>query len=134
MLKVLPDTLQSQPEISVLTQYVADSGIRMVHRESPDEILHSERKRYSQITTAANFADQLDAQFRREALGAWINFDTYRRRRNISGRYINHSQRLTERVVWLAEGLTVACHTVRGHRRSKGHDQGRRLPNVHVSG
>jgi hypothetical protein len=78
----------AEPEISVLTLYVADPGIRMVHRESPDEILLSERKRYNRITTAGNFADQLDAQFRREALGAWINFDTYRRRRNISGRYI----------------------------------------------
>jgi hypothetical protein len=86
MRKVLPEPLQSQ--ISVLTHDAADSGIGMVHRESPDTILHSEGKRYSQITTAATFADQLDAQVRREALGAWINFDIYRRRRNISGRYI----------------------------------------------
>jgi hypothetical protein len=86
MRKVLPEPLQSQ--ISVLTHDAAESGIGMVNRESPDEILHSEGKRYSQITTSATFADQLGAQVRREALGGWINFDIYQRRRNISGRYI----------------------------------------------
>jgi hypothetical protein len=39
-----------------------------------------------EITMSATFADHLDVNVRREALGAW--FDIYRRRRNISGRYI----------------------------------------------
>ena len=86
MRRALPEPLQSQ--ISVLTHDALESGIGMVHHESPDVILHSGGKRFADITTAATFAEQLDAQVRREALGGWINFDIYRRRRNVSGRYI----------------------------------------------
>jgi hypothetical protein len=86
MRKTLPEPLQSR--ISVLTHDAAESGIGMVHRESPDEILHTEGRRYQDITTVATFADQLHAQVRRESLGGWINFDIYRKRRNISGRYV----------------------------------------------
>jgi hypothetical protein len=39
MRKVMPEPLQSQ--ISVPTHDLAESGIGMVHRESPEEILHS---------------------------------------------------------------------------------------------
>ena len=60
----------------------------MAHRESPDEILHTEGRHYRDISTAATFSDQLDVQVRREALGVWINFDIYRKRRNVSGRFV----------------------------------------------
>jgi hypothetical protein len=84
MRKALPEPIQSQ--ISVLTHDASESGIAMVHRESPDVILHSGRKRFADIT-AATFAEQLDAQVLREALGGWITFDIYRRRRNVSWLY-----------------------------------------------
>ena len=86
MRKVLPAAVQDQ--VSVLTHDASAVGIGLLHRESPDEILHSEGRYYRDITSVATFADQLDAQVRREALGGWINFDIYRKRRNISGRYI----------------------------------------------
>ena len=86
MRKALPEPMQSQ--ISVLSHDASESGITMVQRESPDVILHSGGKRFADITTAATFAEQLDAQVLREALGGWITFDIYRRRRNVSGRYL----------------------------------------------
>ena len=86
MRHALPIALQGK--ISVLTHDASVHGIGMAHRESPDSILHTEGRRYSEITTVATFANQLDAQVRREALGAWINYDIYRKRRNVSGRFI----------------------------------------------
>ena len=73
MRKALPEPMQSQ--ISVLTHDASESGITMVQRESPDVILHSGGKRFADITTAATFAEQLDVQVRREALGGWITLD-----------------------------------------------------------
>ena len=86
MRKILPANLQDK--ISVLTHDASEDGVGMSNRESPDVILHTEGRRFRDITTAATFAEELGVQVRREALGGWINYDIYRKRRNVSGRYV----------------------------------------------
>ncbi len=63
MRMVLPAAVQGQ--VSVLSHDASAAGIGLLHRESPDEILHSEGRYYRDITSVATFADQLDAQVRR---------------------------------------------------------------------
>lgn len=77
-----------QDRVTVLTHDAAEPGVGCLHCEEPGIVLRYAGKRFPDLTSVVTFADDVEVQVRREALGGWINFDLYRQKRDIGGRHI----------------------------------------------
>jgi hypothetical protein len=65
-----------------------DRSSRTTYLKKPSVALHNEGRRYPELTSVVTFEDAVEVQVRREGLGAWINLDLYRKRRDIRCKHI----------------------------------------------